>query len=111
MSEHVRWERRCGLDSETVRVGYEGPSAPTSSARPCAPPAPARHVPTELAERAGMTQFAVSRLETGRTMPTIGVLERLAPLAAQTSSRPGTVGVKAFGRRHGVRTWALAGPR
>jgi HTH-type transcriptional regulator / antitoxin HipB len=34
--------------------------------------------PTELAERAGMTQSAVSRLEAGGTVPTIGVLERLA---------------------------------
>jgi DNA-binding XRE family transcriptional regulator len=33
---------------------------------------------TELAERAGMTQSAVSRLEAGGTVPTIGVLERLA---------------------------------
>ena len=33
---------------------------------------------TELANGAGMTQSAVSRLEAGGTVPTIGVLERLA---------------------------------
>ena len=33
---------------------------------------------TELALRAGMTQSAVSRLEAGGAVPTIGVLERLA---------------------------------
>ena len=33
---------------------------------------------TELAERASMTQSAVSRLEAGGAVPTIGVLERLA---------------------------------
>jgi transcriptional regulator with XRE-family HTH domain len=33
---------------------------------------------TELAQGAGMTQSAVSRLEAGGTVPTIGVLERLA---------------------------------
>lgn len=32
----------------------------------------------ELAERAGMTQSAISRLEAGGTVPTIGVLERLS---------------------------------
>jgi HTH-type transcriptional regulator/antitoxin HipB len=33
---------------------------------------------TEVAKRAGMTQSAVSRLEAGGTVPTVGVLERLA---------------------------------
>jgi transcriptional regulator with XRE-family HTH domain len=33
---------------------------------------------TELAKRSGMTQSVVSRLEAGGTVPTIGVLERLA---------------------------------
>jgi transcriptional regulator with XRE-family HTH domain len=33
---------------------------------------------TELAERAGMTQSAVSRLEAGGMTPTIGVLDRVA---------------------------------
>jgi HTH-type transcriptional regulator/antitoxin HipB len=33
---------------------------------------------TELAKRADMTQSAVSRLEASGTVPTIGVLERLA---------------------------------
>jgi transcriptional regulator with XRE-family HTH domain len=32
----------------------------------------------EVAERADMTQSAVSRLEAGGTVPTIGILERLA---------------------------------
>jgi HTH-type transcriptional regulator/antitoxin HipB len=32
----------------------------------------------ELAQGAGMTQSAVSRLEAGGAVPTIGVLERLA---------------------------------
>jgi transcriptional regulator with XRE-family HTH domain len=39
---------------------------------------------SELARRAGMTQSAVSRLEAGQAVPTIGVLERLvAPLNAE----------------------------
>jgi HTH-type transcriptional regulator/antitoxin HipB len=33
---------------------------------------------TELAERAGMTQSAVSRLEAGGMTPTIGLLDRVA---------------------------------
>ena len=33
---------------------------------------------TELAARAGMTQPAISRLEAGRSVPTIPVLERIA---------------------------------
>ncbi len=33
---------------------------------------------TEVAARAGMTQPALSRLEAGRAVPTIAVLERLA---------------------------------
>jgi HTH-type transcriptional regulator / antitoxin HipB len=33
---------------------------------------------TQLAERAGMTQSAVSRLEAGGMTPTIGVLDRVA---------------------------------
>ncbi len=33
---------------------------------------------TELADRAGMTQSAVARFESGGTVPTLPVLERLA---------------------------------
>ena len=79
MSEHVRWERRRGRDSEGVHAGYEAAkrayelgqavrAAGSSSACP---------KPSSPREQ-GMTQSAVSRLEAGGSVPTIGVLERLA---------------------------------
>jgi HTH-type transcriptional regulator/antitoxin HipB len=79
MSEHVRWEPRRGRDSEAVRAGYEA----AKRAYELGQAVRARRLElgmsqTELAERAGMTQSAVSRLEAGGTVPTIGVLERLA---------------------------------
>jgi len=79
MNEHSRWERRRGRDSEAVRAGYEA----AKRAYELGQAVRARRLElgmsqTELAERAGMTQSAVSRLEAGGTIPTIGVLERLA---------------------------------
>ena len=78
MSEHVRWERR-RRDSEAVRAGHEA----AKRAYELGQAVRARRLEldmsqTELAKRAGMTQYAVSRLEAGGTVPTIGVLERLA---------------------------------
>ena len=77
MSEHVRWERR--RDSVAVRAGYEA----AKRAYELGQAVRARRLElgmsqVELAERAGMTQSAVSRLESGGAVPTIGVLERLA---------------------------------
>ena len=79
MSEHVRWERRRDRESEGVRSGYEA----AKRAYELGQAVRARRLEigmsqTELAERAGMTQSAVSRLEAGGNVPTIGVLERLA---------------------------------
>jgi HTH-type transcriptional regulator/antitoxin HipB len=79
MNEHVRWERRRDRDSEAVRAGYEA----AKRAYELGKAVRARRLElgmsqTELAQRAGMTQSAVSRLEAGGTVPTIGVLERLA---------------------------------
>jgi ribosome-binding protein aMBF1 (putative translation factor) len=79
MSEHIRWERDRGRDSEAVRAGYEA----ANRAYELGQAVRARRLElgmsqTELAERAGMTQSAVSRLEAGGAVPTIGVLERLA---------------------------------
>ena len=79
MHEHVRWERRSDRDSEAVRTGYEA----AKRAFELGQAVRARRLElgmsqTELAEKAGMTQSAVSRLEAGGTVPTIGVLERLA---------------------------------
>jgi ribosome-binding protein aMBF1 (putative translation factor) len=79
MSEHVRWERRRVRDSEAVRAGYEAAKRGYELGKAVR----ARRLEigmsqTELAERAGMTQSAVSRLEAGGSVPTIGVLERLA---------------------------------
>jgi HTH-type transcriptional regulator / antitoxin HipB len=79
MSEHVRWGRRRDRDSEAVRAGYEA----AKRAYQLGQAVRARRLElgmsqTALAEKAGMTQSAVSRLEAGRAVPTIGVLERLA---------------------------------
>jgi ribosome-binding protein aMBF1 (putative translation factor) len=79
MSEHVQWERRRVRDSEGVRSGYEAAKRGYELGQAVR----ARRLEigmsqTELAERAGMTQSAVSRLEAGGSVPTIGVLERLA---------------------------------
>lgn len=77
MNEHVRWERR--RDSGAVRAGYEA----ARRAFQLGQAVRSRRLElgmsqVELAERAGMTQSAVSRLEAGGSVPTIGVLERLA---------------------------------
>ena len=79
MSEHLRWERRRGRESEAVRGGYEAAKRDYQLGQAVR----ARRLQigmsqTELAERARMTQSAVSRLEAGGTVPTICVLERLA---------------------------------
>ncbi len=79
MSEHARWDRRRGRDGEAVHAGYEA----AKRAYELGQAVRARRLEfgmsqTELAHRAGMTQSAVSRLEAGGTVPTIGVLERLA---------------------------------
>jgi ribosome-binding protein aMBF1 (putative translation factor) len=79
MSEHVRWERRPSRDNEAVRAGYEA----AKRAYQLGQAVRARRLElgisqTALAKRAGLTQPAVSRLEAGETVPTIGVLERLA---------------------------------
>jgi HTH-type transcriptional regulator/antitoxin HipB len=77
MSGHVRWERH--RDNEAVRAGYEA----AKRAYELGQAVRARRLElglsqTELAERAGMTQSAVSRLEAGGAVPTIGILDRLA---------------------------------
>lgn len=77
MSEHVRWERR--RDSNAIRAGYES----ARRAYELGQAVRSRRLElgmsqVHLAERAGMTQSAVSRLEAGGAVPTIGVLERLA---------------------------------
>jgi transcriptional regulator with XRE-family HTH domain len=77
MSEHVRWERR--RDSDAVRTGYEA----ARRAYELGQAIRSRRLELgmsqmELARRAGMTQSAVSRLEAGGAVPTIGVLERIA---------------------------------
>lgn len=79
MSEHLRWERRGSRDSEAVGAGYEA----AKRAYELGQAVRGRRLElgmsqVELADRAGMTQSAVSRLEAGGTVPTIGVLERLA---------------------------------
>jgi HTH-type transcriptional regulator / antitoxin HipB len=79
MSEHLRWERRRGRDSEAMRAGYQA----AKRAYELGQAVRARRLElgmsqTELAKRADMTQSAVYRLEAGGTVPTIGVLERLA---------------------------------
>jgi HTH-type transcriptional regulator/antitoxin HipB len=79
MSEHVRWEPRRDRDSEAVRAGYEAAKRSYELGQAVR----ARRLElgmsqTELAQGAGMTQSAVSRLEAGGSVPTIGVLERLA---------------------------------
>src|SRR5215207_2000541 len=78
MSEHVRWDR-ARRDSEAVRAGYEA----ARRAFEIGQAVRSRRLElgisqSELARRAGMTQSAVSRLEAGGAVPTIGVLERLA---------------------------------
>jgi HTH-type transcriptional regulator/antitoxin HipB len=77
MSEHARWERH--RDTEAVRAGYEAARRAFELGQAVRS---RRHQlglsQVELAARAGMTQSAVSRLEAGGTVPTIGVLERLA---------------------------------
>jgi ribosome-binding protein aMBF1 (putative translation factor) len=88
MNEHVRWGRR--REPETVQAGYEaakrayelGQAVRSRRLEPEVSQA-------ELAERVGMTQSAVSRLETGGAVHTIGVLERLA---AALSGEPGSAG-------------------
>ena len=77
MNDHVRWERH--RDSEAVRAGYEA----ARRAFVLGQAVRSRRLElglsqTELAARAHMTQSAISRLEAGGAVPTIGVLERLA---------------------------------
>ena len=77
MSEHVRWEP--GRDSDVVHAGYEA----ARRAYELGQAVRSRRLElgmsqVELAQRAGMTQSAISRLEAGGAVPTIGVLERLA---------------------------------
>jgi HTH-type transcriptional regulator/antitoxin HipB len=79
MNEHLRWDSHRGRDNEAVRAGYEAAKRASELGQAVR----ARRLElglsqTGLAERAGMTQSAVSRLEAGGTVPTIGVLERLA---------------------------------
>ena len=78
MSEHVRWTRG-RRENNTVRAGYEA----ARRAFEIGQAVRTRRLQlgisqTELARRAGMTQSAVSRLESGGAVPTIVVLERLA---------------------------------
>ncbi|MFB4301214.1 helix-turn-helix domain-containing protein [Actinomadura sp. NTSP31] len=78
-SPHYRWTPGAGRDSDGVRAGREEARLAFELGNAV------RHrrlalglTQAELARRAGMTQPALSRLESGGPTPTIGVLERLA---------------------------------
>lgn len=80
MSEHARWDLgRRDRDSVEVEAGYDEAKRAIAIGRTVRECRLALGLSqTELTQRAGMTQPALSRLEVGATLPTIPVLERLA---------------------------------
>ena len=85
MSDHSRLALEDHLDDPEVHAGYE-------EARRTIEPGvvvrqlrlDARLSPQELAQRAEMTQSALSRLERGGTVPTIAILDRIANVLQAT---------------------------
>lgn len=78
-SPHERWVPRAGRDNDEVRAGREEARLAFELGNAVRQRRLALGLTqTELAERAGLTQPALSRLESGGPTPTIGVLDRLA---------------------------------
>lgn len=78
-SPHERWVPGAGRDNDEVRAGREEARLAFELGNAVRQRRLALGLTqTELAERAGLTQPALSRLESGGPTPTIGVLDRLA---------------------------------
>lgn len=78
-SPHDRWVPGSGRASDEVRAGREEARLAFELGNAVRQRRLALGLTqTELAERAGLTQPALSRLESGGPTPTIGVLDRLA---------------------------------
>lgn len=78
-SPHERWVPGAGRDSDEVRAGREEARLAFELGNAVRTRRLALGLSqTDLAKRAGMTQPALSRLESGGPMPTFGVLDRLA---------------------------------
>lgn len=79
MSEHTRWNLDRGRNRAAVQAGYDGEKRAIELGRAVRRlREEAEMTQAELATLAGTSQAAVSRLEAGEHMPTIGVLDRLA---------------------------------
>jgi ribosome-binding protein aMBF1 (putative translation factor) len=78
-SPHSRWVLGAGRDNAEVQAGREEARLAFELGNAVRERRLALGLSqTELAKKAGMTQPALSRLESGGPTPTIGVLERLA---------------------------------
>ncbi|MFB4305210.1 helix-turn-helix domain-containing protein [Actinomadura sp. GTD37] len=78
-SPHERWAPGSGRDNDEVRAGREEARLAFELGNAVRQRRIALGLTqTQLAERAGLTQPALSRLEAGGPTPTIGVLDRLA---------------------------------
>ncbi|TDD61121.1 XRE family transcriptional regulator [Actinomadura darangshiensis] len=78
-SPHERWVPGAGRDNEEVRAGREEARLAFELGTAVRKRRLALGLTQEeLARRAGLTQPALSRLESGGPTPTIGVLDRLA---------------------------------
>ncbi|MFE9103510.1 helix-turn-helix domain-containing protein [Actinomadura geliboluensis] len=78
-SPHERWVPGAGRDNDEVRAGREEARLAFELGNAVRQRRLALGLTqTQLAERAGLTQPALSRLESGGPTPTIGVLDRLA---------------------------------
>ncbi|MEU8799250.1 helix-turn-helix transcriptional regulator [Spirillospora sp. NPDC048819] len=76
---HERWVPGSGRDNDEVRAGREEARLAFELGNAVRQRRLALGLTqTELARRAGLTQPALSRLESGGPTPTIGVLDRLA---------------------------------